>query len=84
MSVISACPDIRLLAKEDGAWLRSRAEERMDTLLARFPEIDVVYAQNDRMAGGAPGAAPMSRPIHISKYSFSSNMIFDFLIRNDS
>ena len=41
MSVISACPDIRLLAKEDGAWLRSRAEERMDTLLARFPEIDV-------------------------------------------
>ena len=43
MSVISACPDIRLLAKEDGAWLRSRAEERMDTLLARFPEIDVVY-----------------------------------------
>ena len=53
MSVISACPDIRLLAKEDGAWLRSRAEERMDTLLARFPEIDVVYAQNDRMAAGA-------------------------------
>lgn len=57
MSVISACPDIRLLAKEDGAWLRSRAEERMDTLLARFPEIDVVYAQNDRMAAGAYAAA---------------------------
>ena len=57
MSVISACPDIRLLAKEDGAWLRSRAEERMDTLLDRFPEIDVVYAQNDRMAAGAYAAA---------------------------
>lgn len=57
MSVISACPDIRLLAKEDGAWLRSRAEERMDALLDRFPEIDVVYAQNDRMAAGAYAAA---------------------------
>lgn len=57
MSVISACPDIRLLAKEDGAWLRSRAEERMDTLLSRFPQIDVVYAQNDRMAAGAYAAA---------------------------
>ena len=57
MSVISACPDIRLLAKEDGAWLRSRAEERMDILLDRFPEIDVVYAQNDRMAAGAYAAA---------------------------
>ena len=57
MSVISACPDIRLLAKEDGAWLRSRAEKRMDTLLDRFPEIDVVYAQNDRMAAGAYAAA---------------------------
>lgn len=57
MSVISAYPDIRLLAKEDGAWLRLRAEERMDTLLDRFPQIDVVYAQNDRMAAGAYAAA---------------------------
>lgn len=57
MSVISAYPDIRLLAKEDGAWLRLRAEERMDTLLGRFSQIDVVYAQNDRMAAGAYAAA---------------------------
>lgn len=57
MSVISACPDIRLLAREDGAWLRSQAEVRMDTLLERFPQIDVVYAQNDRMAAGAYTAA---------------------------
>lgn len=56
MKAISAFPDIRLLAKEDGAWLRSRAEERMDTLLNRHPQIDVVYAQNDRMAAGAYAA----------------------------
>lgn len=57
MNAIAACPDIRLLAKEDGAWLRSRAEEIMDTLLRRFPQIDIVYAQNDRMAAGAYDAA---------------------------
>lgn len=54
---IAAYPDIRLLAREDGAWLRSRAEEIMDTLLRRFPQIDIVYAQNDRMAAGAYTAA---------------------------
>nr|WP_302829354.1 substrate-binding domain-containing protein [uncultured Bacteroides sp.] len=57
MNAISAYPGVRLLAMEDGAWLRSQAEIRMDTLLDRFPEIDVVYAQNDRMAAGAFAAA---------------------------
>lgn len=54
---IAAYPDIRLLAKEDGAWLRSQAEEKMDALLDSFQQIDIVYAQNDRMAAGAYAAA---------------------------
>ena len=53
VSAISPYPGIQLLAREDAGWLRSEAGERMDTLLKRFPEIDVVYAQNDRMAAGA-------------------------------
>lgn len=57
MKVVSNYPDIHLLATEDGAWLRLRAEEKMDTLLSRFPQIDVVFAQNDRMAAGAYSAA---------------------------
>ena len=57
MDAISPYPGVRLLAMEDGAWLQSQAEERMDTLLNRFPQIDVVYAQNDRMAAGAYTAA---------------------------
>mgnify|MGYP002233489180 CR=1 FL=1 len=54
---ISAYPGIRLLAVEDGAWLQLKAGEKMDTLLSRFPHIDLVYAQNDRMAAGAYAAA---------------------------
>lgn len=54
---ISAYPGISLLAQEDGAWLRPVAEAKMDTLLNRFPRIDMVYAQNDRMAAGAYDAA---------------------------
>lgn len=56
MNAISAYPDIHLLVKEDGAWLRSVAEERMDSILNHFPQIDIVYAQNDRMAAGAYAA----------------------------
>lgn len=57
MKALSTYPDIRLLATEDGAWLRPRAEEKMDTLLKQFPKIDLVFAQNDRMAAGAYTAA---------------------------
>ena len=53
VAAISPYPGIQLLAREDAGWLRSEAGGKMDTLLARFPEIDVVYAQNDRMAAGA-------------------------------
>ena len=57
VKAISAYPGIRLLATEDGAWLQLKAGEKMDTLLSRFPHIDLVYAQNDRMAAGAYAAA---------------------------
>ena len=52
-SAISPYPGIKLLAREDAGWLRSEAGQKMDTLLTHFPQIDVVYAQNDRMAAGA-------------------------------
>ena len=57
VKAISAYPGIRLLTVEDGAWLQLKAGEKMDTLLSRFPHIDLVYAQNDRMAAGAYAAA---------------------------
>ena len=57
VKAISDYPGIRLLAAEDGAWLQLKAGEKMDTLLSRFPHIDLVYAQNDRMAAGAYAAA---------------------------
>ena len=53
VSAISPYPGIKLLGREDAGWLRSEAGQKMDTLLAHFPQIDVVYAQNDRMAAGA-------------------------------
>ncbi len=50
-------PGIELLASEDAEWLQSPAEEKMDSLLSCFPGIDMVFAQNDRMAVGAYLAA---------------------------
>lgn len=57
MSVISEYPGIRLLAVEDGEWLKEVAENQTYTLLDRFLSVDLIFAQNDRMASGAYLAA---------------------------
>lgn len=57
MSVICEYPGIRLLAVEDGEWLKEVAENQTYTLLGRFPSVDLIFAQNDRMASGAYLAA---------------------------
>lgn len=53
MSAISKFPGITLLCREDAGWLREEAEVKMDSILSRFEQVDVLYAQNDRMAAGA-------------------------------
>ncbi|NDW12142.1 response regulator [Bacteroides sp. 214] len=57
MSAISHYPSIELLCQEDAGWLREPAGEKMNIILSRFNHIDVIYAQNDRMAAGAYAAA---------------------------
>lgn len=57
VSAISHYPGISILCQEDAGWLREVAEEKMDTILSRFEDVDLVYAQNDRMAAGAYQAA---------------------------
>lgn len=54
---LSEYPQIKLLDSKDAEWLQSPAEETMEHLLKVFPQIDVVFAQNDRMAVGAYLAA---------------------------
>lgn len=56
-SVISNYPGIKLVAREDGAWLKDIAENKMDKILSDGVPVDIVYAQNDRMAKGAYTAA---------------------------
>lgn len=46
-------PGIEVVAVADGGWLQSVAAEKTDSLLALDKEIDLVFAQNDRMALGA-------------------------------
>jgi len=53
VSAISNYPGIKLLASMDAEWMQSVATEKMDTVLAQFPDVDLVFAQNDRMAIGA-------------------------------
>ena len=57
VEVLEKYPGIRLVASADAGWLRDRARQSFDSILAVHPDIDMVYCQNDRMAAGAYEAA---------------------------
>ena len=51
--VLKEAPGIEITASVDGAWLQSVAGEKMDSVFQTNKNIDLVFAQNDRMAIGA-------------------------------
>lgn len=53
VSALSHYPNIKLLQSRDAGWLHAEAAVEMDSLLLHHAAIDVVFAQNDRMAAGA-------------------------------
>lgn len=57
MDAIKDANQIEVIASVDGEWLQKSAMEVMDSILSVTQEIDVVFAQNDRMAMGAYMAA---------------------------
>lgn len=57
MQAMEKMPDIELLAVTEGDWLQAIAQHKMDSLLQHYPKVDLVFAQNDRMAAGAYAAA---------------------------
>ena len=55
--VLKEEPGIEITASVDGAWLQSVAGEKMDSVFQTNKNIDLVFAQNDRMAIGAYSSA---------------------------
>lgn len=53
---------IEIVAAVDGAWLQSIAAEKTDSMLQVNKDIDLVFAQNDRMALGAYLSAKQQNP----------------------
>lgn len=53
----SAYPGMRLLASGYGDWNYDKAYRAADSLLALYPDVDLVFAHNDRMAIAASDAA---------------------------
>lgn len=53
VDALAEAPGVELAAYTDGAWLQSVATEKMDSVMQRREDIDLVFAQNDRMAIGA-------------------------------
>ncbi len=53
MSVVNKYKDIQIIYSESGIFLESIGQKKMEEALLLNPEIDLVFAHNDRMAKGA-------------------------------
>lgn len=53
MEALKAAPGVQVVASAEAGWFRQKAGEVMDTLLDAHPQVNLVFAQNDRMAIGA-------------------------------
>ena len=53
VEALKAAPDVQVIASVEAGWFRQKAGEVMDSLLDVYPQVDLVFAQNDRMAIGA-------------------------------
>lgn len=57
MESLKASPGINLVASVDAGWFKEKAGSALDTILFHHKDINLVFAQNDRMAIGAYQAA---------------------------
>lgn len=64
LDALAEAPGVELTASVDGGWLQSVAAEKMDSILSTAGDIDLVFAQNDRMAIGAYLSAKQKNQEH--------------------
>lgn len=53
MRALNKYPEISVLCCEDAGWHRSKAKHTVDSILKIYPQTDIIFAHNDRMAAGA-------------------------------
>ena len=64
VDALGEAPGVEMAASVDGSWLQSIAMEKMDSMLQVNKEINLVFAQNDRMAIGAYLSAKQKKREH--------------------
>lgn len=55
--ILKDYPSIKIISTVDAAWLKDKAENKSDSILTQYKDIDMIFAQNDPMAIGAYRAA---------------------------
>lgn len=53
MDALKKAPEIQLISSADAGWFQDKAKMVVDTILKKHARIDLIFAQNDRMAMGA-------------------------------
>jgi signal transduction histidine kinase/DNA-binding response OmpR family regulator/ABC-type xylose transport system substrate-binding protein len=45
-------PSVNIVQQINGEWLKEKAQDKLSSIVIQYPEVDLVYAHNDRMALG--------------------------------
>lgn len=53
MDALKKAPEIQIISSADVGWFQDKAKMVVDTILKKHARIDLIFAQNDRMAMGA-------------------------------
>lgn len=53
MDALKKAPEIQIISSADAGWFQDKAKMVVDTILKKHARIDLIFAQNDRMAMGA-------------------------------
>ncbi|MDE6267585.1 MAG: substrate-binding domain-containing protein [Muribaculaceae bacterium] len=70
--VIDSMPGCRVIASVPANWLQEDAERVTDSLLAIYPDVDLIFSHNDRMAIGAANVAQRMKRDGITFYGIDA------------
>ncbi len=66
-SEIAKYPDIKVVARQEGAFDQEKSLNAMTNILQKYPQIDAVFGANDDNTVGAEKAIDNARPLQAAR-----------------
>ena len=78
MDALAGIPNIKRVGSVDGGWLQSQAGEKVDSVLRVHKDIDLLFAQNDRMAIWLPDSREEKKKCFLWEWMHCPEKIMDW------